>query len=91
MAPATVEAIYQNGVLKPLQILKISDNTHVWIQIIPIPGDETRAKEGRFKLRLLELGLLRDVRERSEAPEEDRIPIQVKGKSLSQTILEERR
>ena len=90
MAPATVEAIYQNGVLKPLQILKISDNTHVWIQIIPI-SDETQAKEEHFKLRLLEIGLLRDVRERSEAPEEERIPIQVKGKPLSQMILEERR
>ena len=91
MAPATVEAIYQDGVLKPLQNLNISDNTHVWIQIIPVPSDQNQGEEERFKAQLLELGLLRDVRQRFEAPEEERIPIRVKGKPLSQTIVEERR
>ena len=90
MTPATVEAIYQDGVLKLLQNLAISDNTHVWIHIIP-KSDETQTKEEHFKLRLLELGLLQDIRERSEAPKEERIPIRVNGKSLSQTIIEERR
>lgn len=91
MTPATVEAIYQDGVLKPRQHLEIPDNTHVWIQVIPIPSDETQAREDRFKLQLLALGLLQGARERVDLPEPDRTPIQVKGKPLSQTIIEERR
>jgi predicted DNA-binding antitoxin AbrB/MazE fold protein len=91
MASVTVEAVYQDGILKPLQVLDLPDNVHVWIQIIPTHGEEAMAEENRFKLRLVELGLLQEIRTPSEVPEGDRTPIQVEGKSLSQTIIEERR
>lgn len=99
MASETVEAIYQDGVLKPLRTLELPDNAHVWIQVVPTAGEETPAQaraepsrsENRFQLRLLELGLLREVKARSGVPEGNRTPIQVKGKPLSQTIIEERR
>jgi predicted DNA-binding antitoxin AbrB/MazE fold protein len=91
MASVTVEAVYQDGILKPLQALDLPDNVHVWIQIIPTHGEEAMAEENHFKLRLVELGLLREIRTPSDVPEGDRTPIQVKGKSLSQTIIEERR
>jgi len=91
MALAIVEAVYQGGVLKPLQALNLPENTHVWVQIVPIPGEEALVQENRFKLRLLQLGLLREIRAPSGAPEGDRIPVQVKGSPLSQVIIEERR
>ena len=91
MALVMVEAVYQDGILKPLQALNLPENAHVWIQIVPIPGEEESIRENRFKLRLLQRGLLREIRAPSGAPEGDRTPIQVKGKSLSQAIIEERR
>ncbi len=47
MASVTVEAVYQDGILKPLQVLDLPDNVHVWIQIIPTHGEEAMAKENR--------------------------------------------
>ena len=91
MASITVEAVYQDGILKPLRALDLPDNVHVWIQIIPPHGEEAMTEENRFKLRLVELGLLREIRTPSGTPEGDRTPIRVKGKSLSQTIVQERR
>jgi len=86
-----VEAIYQGGVLKPLQVLNLPENIHVRVQIIPIAGEEALAQEDHFKLQLLQLGLLREVKAPSGILEGERTPIQVKGKPLSQTIIEERR
>jgi predicted DNA-binding antitoxin AbrB/MazE fold protein len=86
-----VEAIYQGGVLKPLQVLNLPENVHVWVQIIPIASEEALAREGHFKLQLLQLSLLREVRAPSGILGGDRTPIQVKGKPLSQAIIEERR
>ncbi len=91
MASAIIEAIYEDGVLKPLQTLELPDNAHVRIQIIPASDEEALAEESRFKQRLVELGLLREIRAPWGVSESDRTPIQVKGKSLSQTIIEERR
>ena len=83
-----VEAVYQKGILKPLQHLNLPNNTRVRVEVIPI-GE--MLAENRFKQHLVELGLLREVRVPLEIIEEDRIPIEVKGKPLSQSIIEERR
>ena len=83
-----VEAVYQKGILKPLQHLNLPDNTRVRVQVIPT---EEMLKESRFKQHLVELGLLREVRVPLDLLEEDRTPIEVKGKPLSQAIIEERR
>lgn len=90
MTPVTVEAVYQNGILRPLQTLDLPENVRVWIQIIPA-HDEDVAKETLFKLRLVELGLLQEVKTPPNVLEGDRTPIQVKGESLSQGIIKERR
>jgi len=83
-----VEAVYQKGILKPLQNLNLPDNTRVRLQVIPT---EEMLAESRFKQRLVELGLLREVRVPLDVLGEDRTPIEVKGKPLSQVIIEERR
>ena len=83
-----VEAIYQNGVLKPLQDLDLPDNARVRLQVILV---EESLTESRFKQRLVELGLLREIKPPTDVPEgEDRTPIQVKGKPLSQVVMEDR-
>jgi hypothetical protein len=56
----------------------------------PYIPDEARV-EKRFKQKLVELGLLKEVKAPSGVPEGDRTPIKVKGKPLSQSIIEERR
>ncbi|MCZ7574884.1 MAG: antitoxin family protein [Ardenticatenaceae bacterium] len=83
-----VEAIYQNGVLKPLQDLNLPDNARVRLQVIA--AEEVLA-ESRFKQHLVAPGLLREAKTPSGVLEGDRTPIQVRGKPLSQTIIEERR
>ncbi|MEA3349614.1 MAG: antitoxin family protein [Chloroflexota bacterium] len=82
-----IEAVYQKGILKPLQHLNLPDNTRVRVQVIP---SEEMLAENRFKQHLVELGLLNEVRVPHKIIEEDRIPIKVKGKPLSQAIIEER-
>lgn len=48
--------------------------------------------EELFKKRLVEAGLLEEIRKPSRPlAEQDRTPIQVKGKPLSEQIMEERR
>lgn len=56
----------------------------------PIPAQPT---EDDFKRRLLELGLLKDVKPpvRDLGPYQHREPFKIQGKPLSETIIEERR
>ena len=83
-----VEAVYQKGILKPLKHLNLPENSHVRLRVIP---NEERSAENRFKQHLVVLGLLREVRDALDSTEKDRIPIEVKGKPLSQVIIDERR
>lgn len=53
---------------------------------------EEEQREEQFRERLVAIGLLRENKRVSrQSLEGDRTPIQVKGKPLSQTIIEERR
>ena len=57
---------------------------------VPYVPDEAEAEE-RFKQKLVELGLLKEVKTPVGVPTNDRTPIKVKGKPLSQNIIEGRR
>ena len=51
-----------------------------------------KSPEELFKIRLVEVGLLEEIRKPSlPLADQDRRPIQVKGKPLSEQIMEERR
>jgi hypothetical protein len=52
--------------------------------------DEAQAEE-RFKQKLVELGLVQEIKVSTGVPGGDRTPINVKGKPLSQSIIEDRR
>lgn len=56
----------------------------------PYLSNEAQAEE-RFKEKLVELGLLGEIKIPACVPEGDRTPIKVKGKPLSQSIIEEQR
>ncbi len=56
----------------------------------PFVPYETQAEE-RFKQKLLELGLLAEVKPPAGRPEGNRTPVQVKGRPISRTIIKERR
>ena len=83
-----VEAVYQKGILRPLQHLNLPENSHVRLRVFP---NEERLAESRFKQHLMEIGLLREVRVSLDSIEADRVPIEVSGKPLSQSIIDERR
>ena len=83
-----VEAVYQKGILKPLKHLNLPENSHVRLRVIP---NEERLAENRFKQHLVEIGMLREVQVLHDSVDEDRIPIEVRGKPLSQHIIDERR
>ncbi len=56
------------------------------------PDNEGRSQaEDRFKRKLVEVGLLSEIKIPRVKLDGDRTPIRVKGKPLSETIIEERR
>ena len=57
---------------------------------VPEAGQET--PEESYKKQLVEVGLLQEIRQPSRPwTDQDRTPIKVKGKPLSEQIMEERR
>jgi hypothetical protein len=81
-------------------VVMLPDDVHIddgiIVEIRPIPPDNIRSNslsaEERFKQQLLESGLLAEIKtSETYTPQGDRAPIQVQGKPLSHTIIEERR
>lgn len=58
---------------------------------VPFPDSEQRHAEERFKQKLLEEGLLTEIKDVTRLPKDDWVPIKVRGKPLSEIIIEERR
>jgi hypothetical protein len=58
------------------------------------PGDETQPAgdlDGRIRRALHEAGLISEIKPRVKRPRERRPPIRIKGKPISETIIEDRR
>ena len=91
-----VTAVYEKGVLRPLQPLKLREQQTVWIQVMP---DES-AKDGEEAAvhALVAAGLLTPPPRRSDVPpvsEEERSKVadrlgRAPGKPLSEIIIEDR-
>ncbi len=89
--------VKDNVVLLPEEA-HLQDGTQVEVIVIPANIQVHRspksleAAEEAFKQRLLEEGLILEIkRPTPTAPEGDRRPIKVKGKPMSQIIVEDRR
>ena len=94
----TVLAVYEKGVLRPLEPLQLKEQQQVYIQVMP---KEAAEDEGAAAIRILvEAGLMR-APDRQVPPPPDPVPeqerhalaeslAQVPGKALSEIVLEER-
>ena len=91
---STYYGIVQDNVVVLPPGVRLLEGLKVRIQVLwPKPRRmQRRSTETEFKQRLLETGVLAEIREPSPSwIREDYTPIQVQGKSLSQMIVEERR
>ncbi|MBI2875889.1 MAG: hypothetical protein HYY20_03305 [Candidatus Tectomicrobia bacterium] len=90
--PAYRGIVKDNVVVLP-EGVHLDEGLIVEVRIPPVEANPSGPDhpEDRFKQRLVELGLLKEIKIPSVVPGGDRTPIQVKGKPLSQTIIEERR
>ena len=83
------EGIVKDQVVLLPNEVRLEDGLRVEVRV-PKAGEESR--EEIFKRKLLEAGLLEEAKGPSRPlAEEDRVPIQVRGKPLSELIMEERR
>jgi hypothetical protein len=83
------EGIVQDRVVVLPEGVHLEEGLHVEVRIRKA-GPES--PEELFKERLVEVGLLEAIRKPSSTlADQDRTPIQVKGKPLSELIIEERR
>jgi hypothetical protein len=82
------------GIVKDRVVL-LPENVHLdeGLRVeVRVSTAEQESREEMFKERLVEAGLIERIRKPSwPLVEEDRIPIRVKGKPLSEQIVEERR
>jgi predicted DNA-binding antitoxin AbrB/MazE fold protein len=92
----TVEAVYENGVLRPLRPLKLRERQTVRLEIVP---EELTAREDEAAVRMLvEAGTLTPPPGRSDVEpisEEERLELadrlgRAPGKPLSEIIIEDR-
>jgi hypothetical protein len=88
------------GVVKGGNVIVLPEEVHLTegleVEVRALSPEEERSlqlqSEDLFKQRLAELGLLKEIKAPYLAiPTGDRTPINVEGKPLSQTIIEERR
>lgn len=85
-----IEAIYENGVLRPVaQLPGLVDGQRVTITVED--EAEIQKREAEFHRRMEEDGLIVHFPEPDEPAPADFKPIEVSGKPLSETIIEERR
>jgi hypothetical protein len=82
----TIKGVYDGSVIRPVEPLAIPAGTVIEI-LIPDPDD---GAEQRFWQRLIELGLITDVRH-GVVLDEPFEPISYRGVPVSQTIIDERR
>ena len=83
------EGIVKDRVVLLPEDVHLDEGLRVEVRI-PEAGEE--APEALYKRRLMEVGLLGEIRRPSgPGADRDRTPIKVKGKPLSEQIMEERR
>ena len=87
----TLEAIYENGIFKPISSVPTTLKEHERVRII-IETDEDSAKEFSPDIlrEMLAEGMISRIPEGISEEEDDFEPVAIKGKPLSETILEDR-
>lgn len=90
----TIKGIYHNGVIKPLDKVKLKDGTVITMTMtIDAEGSE-RSQRAKSQLELLNRlkakGLIKDIPQKGLEKMTPFLPIKVKGKPVSQTIIADR-
>ncbi len=71
--------------------MQLEEGTQVEVRPLSKPDDPEEALEHTFEQRLLEKGLITEIKEpQATLPQGDRSPIKAQSKPLSQMIIEER-
>ncbi|MGI8587573.1 MAG: hypothetical protein ACR2M0_07805 [Chloroflexia bacterium] len=91
MAEAIYHGVVRGNVVVLAEGVHLDDGLRVEVRA-PAPEVEAQqAAEDLLKQKLMESGLVKEFRNPPYPPTGDRIPIHVKGKPLSETIIEDRR
>ncbi len=83
----TIRGIYRNGVIEPLQPLKIAEGTEVYVAV---PRKRTREELLELLLRLKEKGVISQIPDGVGEPFPEIQSIKIKGGPMSDTIIENR-
>ena len=83
----TIRGVYRNGVIEPLEPLKVADGTEVYVTI-----QRRRSREELLELllKLKEKGIVDFIPELVGEPLPEIEPIKIKGGPMSDTIIEGR-
>ncbi len=86
-----LQAIYENGIFKPISSVPSTLKEHERVRII-IEGDENSAKQISADIlrEMLAEGMISRIPEGVSEEEDDFEPAVIKGKPFSETILEDR-
>jgi predicted DNA-binding antitoxin AbrB/MazE fold protein len=88
----TIKGIYHNGVIKPLDKVELKEGTIVTMSIDS--GDSELSQRAKSQLEFLNKlkakGLIKDIPQKGLEKIPPFAPIKVKGKPVSQTVIEDR-
>ncbi len=92
------EGVVKDNVVLLPEDVHLQDGTKVEVTVVPTAVDEfmlpgaLEAAEEAFRQHLLERGLILEIKHQSHVePKGNRRPIKVKGKPMSQMVIEDRR
>lgn len=88
----TIKGIYHNGVIKPLDKVKLKEGTIVTMSIDSEDSELSRRAKSQLEFlnKLKAKGLIKDIPQKGLEKIPPFVPIKVKGKPVSQTIIEDR-
>jgi hypothetical protein len=89
---ATVVGVVKGNIVVLPEDVQLPDGQPVEVRTIASVGRQPDDQEVAFLQTLLEMGLVEEIRRPSPvSPHDDHTPIEVKGRPLSEMIIEERR
>ena len=86
----TVEAIYENGIFKPVSSVPINLKEHERVKIIIEKGTEDVQVSDELLREMLAEGMISRIPEGFGDEEDDFEPIEIEGRPFSETLLEDR-
>ena len=86
----TVDAIYENGIFKPLSVIPDTLKEHERVRIIIEPQIKSDKVTSEILQEMLHEGMISHIPEGITDEEDDFEPIEITGKPFSESLLEDR-